>query len=45
MNLMGDCNLICMDITLGHDENLISFGDLGLIFKVTVELNTSNLSV
>ena len=27
-----------MDITLGHDEDLISFGYLALVFKVTVKL-------
>ena len=32
-----------MDITLGHEEELVSFEDLALIFKVTVELNKSNL--
>ena len=28
-----------MNITLGHEEILIRFGDLVLIFKVTVKLN------
>ena len=34
-----------MDITLGHDEDLIRFGDLVPIFKVTTELNGLNFSV
>ena len=33
-----------MDITLGHDEELISFGDLDLFFKVTAGLKLPNLS-
>ena len=37
--------LPCMDITLGHDENLLGFGDFGLKFKVTAEQYRSNLSV
>ena len=32
-----------MHITLGHDEDFIRFADHALIFKVTVELNRSNL--
>ena len=32
-----------MDVTLGHDEELISFGDLDLIFKVTAGLKLPNL--
>ena len=31
-----------MDITLGHDEDMIRIGDLVLIFKVTAEINRSN---
>ena len=34
-----------MAITLGHDEDLIRFGDLALIFKVAAELNRSDLFV
>ena len=34
-----------MNLTLGHDEYLISFGDLSLSFKVTAVLNKANLSV
>ena len=34
-----------MNITLGHEEILIRFSDLVLIFKVTEELKGSNLSV
>ena len=34
-----------MNITLGHDEILIRFGNLVPIFKVTVKLNGSNLRV
>ena len=33
-----------MDVTLGHDEELIRFGDLDLIFKVTAGLKLPNLS-
>ena len=33
-----------MDITLGHDEELIRFYDLDLIFKVTAGLKLPNLS-
>ena len=33
-----------MDVTLGHDEELIRFGDLDLIFKVTAILKQPNLS-
>ena len=32
-----------MDITIEHDVDFIRFGDLALIFKVSVELNRSNL--
>ena len=34
-----------MDITLGHGEDLTRFSDLALIFKVTVEQNSSNFGV
>ena len=34
-----------MNITLGHDEDLIRFGDLALIFMVTMELSRSNLRI
>ena len=33
-----------MDVTLGHDEELIRFDDLDLIFKVTAGLKLPNLS-
>ena len=33
-----------MDVTLGHDEELIRFGDLDPIFKVTAGLKLPNLS-
>ena len=33
-----------MDVTLGYDEELIRFGDLDLIFKVTAGLKLPNLS-
>ena len=33
-----------MDVTLGHDEELIRFRDLDLIFKVTAGLKLPNLS-
>ena len=33
-----------MDATLRHDEELVSFGDLDLIFKVTAGLKLPNLS-
>ena len=33
--LVGGFNQICMDIKLGHDEELISFDDLDRFFKVT----------
>ena len=32
-----------MDITLGHDEELLGFSDLDLIFKVTAGLKLPNL--
>ena len=44
MNQQADFNQICMDITFGHDESWIGFGDLDLIFKVTVRLNPPKLS-
>ena len=34
-----------MDVTLGHDKELIMFGDLDLIFKVTAGLKLLNLSL
>ena len=34
---------MCMDITLGHDDNIIRFWLPFLYFKVTAELNRSNL--
>ena len=34
-----------MDITSGHDEVMIRFCDLALIFKFIAEPNRSNLSV
>ena len=43
VNRLPDFNQIYMDITLRHDEDL-GFGDLDLIFKVTVELKLPNLS-
>ena len=39
-----DRNQICMDITLGPDEDLM-FGDIALMFKVRAELNISKLSI
>ena len=44
MNWLADFNQICMDITFGHDEVLIRFGDLDLIFKVTAWLKLPNFS-
>ena len=44
MNWLADFNQICIDITFGHDEELISFGDLDLFFKVTAGLKLPNLS-
>ena len=44
MNWLADFNHICTDITLGHDEELIWFGDLDLFFKVIVGLKLPNLS-
>ena len=41
---MADFNQMCIDITLGHDEELIRFDDLVLIFKVIVEFKLQNLS-
>ena len=38
MNQLVDFNRICMDITMDMTKNWIGFGDLGLIFKVTVRL-------
>ena len=39
-----DFNLICRDVTLRHVEELVSFGDLDLIFKATAGLKPPNLS-
>ena len=44
MNWSEDFNQIRMDITLGHDEELIRFGDIDLIFKVTTALKLLNFS-
>ena len=44
MNRLPNFNQICTDITLGHREGLIRFGDLDLIFKVTAGLKLPNLS-
>ena len=33
-----------MDIILGNDEDWIGFSDLALLFKVTTELDMSNLN-
>ena len=44
MNWSADFNQIFTDITFGHDEELIRFGDLHLIFKVTVGLILPNVS-
>ena len=44
MNQLADFNQICIDITFGHVKSWISFGDLDLIFKVTVRLNPPKLS-
>ena len=44
MNWSADFNQICMDITLGHDEELIRFfGNYGQFFKVTMGLKLPNL--
>ena len=44
MNWLADFNQICMDIALGHDEELICFSDLDLLFKVTAGLKLPHLS-
>ena len=44
MNRLMDFNQICLDIPLGHDEELIDFGDLDLFFKVSAGLKLPNLS-
>ena len=44
MNWLADFNQICMDITLGHDEELIWFCYLDLFFKVTAGLKLPELS-
>ena len=44
MNWLADCNQIYIAITLGHDEEMIRFGDLDLIFKVTAGFKLPNLS-
>ena len=44
MNQPADFNQICMDKTMGHDEELIRFGDLDLISKVSAGLKVPNLS-
>ena len=44
MNWLADSNQIYMDITLGHDEELIGYGDLDLFFKVTAGLKLPYLS-
>ena len=33
-----------MDVTLRHDDELLGYGDLDLIFKVTAGLELPNLS-
>ena len=45
MNWLADFNQICMDITLGHDEELFDFGDRDLFFKVSAGLKLPNLSL
>ena len=44
MNRLVDFNQICMDITLRHDEELIRFRNLDLIFKGTAGFELPNLS-
>ena len=44
MNLLADFNKMCMDIKLGHDEELVWLGDLDLFFKVTAGLKRPNFS-
>ena len=44
MNRLVDFKQICMNILLGHFEDLIRFGDLDLIFKVTVGLKLQSVS-
>ena len=44
MNWLVEFKQIFVVITFGHNEELISFGDLGLIFKVTVGPKLPNLS-
>ena len=43
MNWLADFNQSCMDITWGHDVELIRFGDLDLVFNISVGLTLSNL--
>ena len=44
MNQLADFNQICMDINLDMIKSWIGFGDLDLIFKVTIRLNPPKLS-
>ena len=44
MKWLMDFNQICIDMTLGHDEELIRFGDYDLLYKVAVALKLPNLS-
>ena len=44
MNMIANSHQICIDISLGLDDELIRFGDLGLIFKVTTRLKLSAIS-
>ena len=44
MNWSADFNQIGMDITSGHDEKLIRFGDFDLFIMVTAGLKLQNLS-
>ena len=44
MNQPADFNQICMDKTMGRDEELIRFGDLDLISKVNAGPKLPNLS-
>ena len=44
MNQLADFNQICMYIKFGHDKSGIGFGDLDLIFKITVRLCPPKLS-
>ena len=43
MNRLADFNKTCINVTLGHEE-LIMFGDLDLIFKITAGHKLPNLS-